>query len=171
MSRIATGLFAALALAAPGQAFAATHAERIDALIRSYNELRQFNGSALVAEKGRVILRKGYGMANMEWRIPNGPETRFRIASNTKQFTSLLIMQLVSEGRLGLDDKITKYLPAYRNAPYLDMSNLYAAGAAYSTVDDLFKWDRALYTEKLLDDEHKKVMWTPVRDDYASASS
>src|SRR4051812_7747391 len=114
MFRIANCLFLALALAAPLRAAAATHAEKIDALIRSYNELRQFNGSALVAEKGRVILRKGYGMANMEWRIPNGPDTKFRIGSNTKQFTSMLIMQLVSEAKVGLDDKITKYLPAYR---------------------------------------------------------
>ena len=47
---LAVCLFAGVALAAPSRAFAATHAEKIDALIRSYSKLRQFNGSALVAE-------------------------------------------------------------------------------------------------------------------------
>ena len=82
--------------------FAATHAERIDALIASYNKQRYFNGSALVAEKGSVILRKGYGFANMEWQIPNAPETKFRLGSITKQFTSMVVMQLVGEGKINL---------------------------------------------------------------------
>src|SRR6266581_6035984 len=91
-----------------------THAERIDALISAYNKVHQFNGSALVAEKGSVILEKGYGLANMEWQIPNTPDTKFRLGSITKQFTSMVVMQLVNEGKIKLDDKITTYLPDYR---------------------------------------------------------
>lgn len=49
----------------------------------------------------------------------------------------------------------------YMNAPYLDMTIPYAAGALYSTVEDLYLWDRALYTEKLLKDDLKKQMFTP----------
>ena len=55
----------------PTSLLAATHAEKIDALLAAYNQQRYFNGSALVAENGQVILRKGYGLANMEWQIPN----------------------------------------------------------------------------------------------------
>ena len=268
---------------------AASHAEQIDALLSAYNQKRQFNGSALVAEKGNVILKKGYGMANMEWQVPNTPDTKFRLGSITKQFTSMVIMQLANEGKISLDQKITTYLPDYRkdtgdkvtvrnllshtsgipsytslpgffenqsrdpyavadfvkkytsgdlefepgsqfsydnsgyfllgaiiervtgktyedalrerifdplgmsdsgydrsarvipkraagyvlatngyeNAPYLDMSIPYAAGSLYSTVEDLYKWDRALYTDKLLPANLKKTMFTPVLHDYA----
>ena len=56
---------------------------------------------------------------------------------------------------------------AIENAAALDMQQPYAAGALYSTVDDLLKWDQALYTEKLLPAAAKQVMWTPFRDNYA----
>jgi len=55
----------------------------------------------------------------------------------------------------------------YENAPYLDMTIPYAAGSLYSTVEDLYKWDRALYTDKLLPPELKKTMLTPVLNNYA----
>ncbi|HEX7679942.1 MAG TPA: serine hydrolase domain-containing protein [Thermoanaerobaculia bacterium] len=103
-----------LCLAAASNLLAATHAEKIDALLAAYHKQRYFNGSALVAEKGQVILRKGYGLANMEWDVPNAPDTKFRLGSITKQFTSMVVMQLVSEGKIKLDEKITSYLPGYR---------------------------------------------------------
>jgi CubicO group peptidase (beta-lactamase class C family) len=251
--------------------------EKIDELISKYSEYRYFNGSALVAENGKVIFKKGYGEANMEWNIPNAPDTKFRLGSITKQFTSMLIMQLVEKNIIKLENKITDYLPYYRkdtgdkvtiemllthtsgipsytdredffekvsknyyspddfikeycsgdfefepgskfnynnsgyfilgaiiehitnmtyeeaikeniliplglnetgydhfeniiskraegyeksgsgyvNAPYLEMALPYSAGSMYSTVEDLFKWDLALSTEKLLS---KKIM-------------
>lgn len=86
---------------------------RIDALVQKYVAFEQFNSSILVARDHGVILKKGYGMANFEWSIPNTPDTRFRLGSCTKQFTSMLIMQLVEEGRLSLDDKLADRLPYY----------------------------------------------------------
>jgi CubicO group peptidase (beta-lactamase class C family) len=53
-------------------------------------------------------------MANMEWAIPVQPDTKFRIGSVTKQFTAAVILQLVEEGKIKLDGKITDYLPDYR---------------------------------------------------------
>ncbi len=52
-------------------AFAQTKSDKIDKLMSQYSEYGQFNGSVLVAEKGKVIYKKGFGMANMEWNIPN----------------------------------------------------------------------------------------------------
>ncbi|HZJ19734.1 MAG TPA: serine hydrolase domain-containing protein, partial [Pricia sp.] len=75
-----------------------------------------FNGSVLVAENGKVIYKKGMGMANMEWDIPNAPDTKHRLGSITKQFTAALILQLVAEGKLKLDEPITAYLPDYPKA-------------------------------------------------------
>jgi CubicO group peptidase (beta-lactamase class C family) len=88
--------------------------ERIDQLIKKYSELRLFNGSALIADHNETIFKKGYGFANMEWNIPNKPDTKFRLGSITKQFTATLIMQLVEKGKIKLDGKLTDYLPYYR---------------------------------------------------------
>jgi CubicO group peptidase (beta-lactamase class C family) len=256
---------------------------KIDALIQTYNDLGQFSGSVLVAESGKVIYKKGFGLANREWNIPNKPDTKFRLGSITKQFTSMLILQLNEQGKIDLQGKLSDYLPYYRkdtgsqvtihhllthssgipsytsipnffedmsrdpypveefvkkycsgdlqfepgsryvynnsgyfilgaiiekitgktyeevlneniflpldmkdsgydrhnpiipnrasgysnafdgytNAPYLDMSLPYAAGSLYSTVEDLFLWDQALYTDKLLSAKTKKLLFKP----------
>ena len=84
----------------------------------TYQEYHQFNGSVLVAEKGDVIFKKGYGFANMEWEIANSPDTKFRLGSITKQFTSMLIMQLVQKGKIQLNNKLFDYLPEYRPEGY-----------------------------------------------------
>ena len=87
--------------------------EKIEDLLDTYTEYGQFSGSVLVAEKGEVIFKKGFGMANMEWDIPNRPGTKHRIGSVTKQFTAMLVIQLVEQGKLQLDDPIITYLPDY----------------------------------------------------------
>ena len=94
-----------------------TDSEKIDDLITRYQEYGLFNGSALVVKNGKVIFKKGYGYANFEWKVQNAPDTKFRIGSISKQFTATLIMQLVEEGKIKLDGKITDYLPEYRKDP------------------------------------------------------
>jgi CubicO group peptidase (beta-lactamase class C family) len=265
------------------------HAAKIDEFIRLYYDGGRFNGSVLVAENGQIIYKKGIGLANMEWDIPNEPDTKFRIASMSKQFTAMLIMQLVEEGKIQLDGKLTDYLPEFRqdtgekvtihqllthtsgipdysdapgfwnelmrhsmtaecvldslssgdldsepgteyrynnggyyilslvveritgkrfedvlreriftplgmndsgldhpelilekramgyeqnvdgytNAPFRQIENLLGTGAIYSTVEDLYLWDRALYTETLLSREYKNIMFTPYLNNYA----
>lgn len=276
-------------LLATSATFAQQKAAKIDVLVGQYVANSQFNGTVLVAEKGQVIFKKGYGMANREWKIANTPDTKFRLGSITKQFTAMLIMQLVERGKLKVDGKITDYLPdypkatgdkitihhllthtsgipsytgfprffetmsrdpytpqafvkkfadlplefepgskfsydnsgyfllgviiekitgkayadvlkenittplqmnntgydlagpilakraagyekrngGYVNAPYLDMSIPYAAGSLYSTVEDLYRWDQALYSDKLLSASAKATMFTPYLEDYA----
>jgi CubicO group peptidase (beta-lactamase class C family) len=109
---IFTLLVAAMIIA--GETYGQQNMQKIDALLKQYYDFGQFNGSILVAEKGRVIYKKGFGMANMEWNISNQPDTKFRIASVTKQFTATLVLQLVEEGKIKLDGKITDYLNDYR---------------------------------------------------------
>jgi CubicO group peptidase (beta-lactamase class C family) len=86
---------------------------RIDDLVNEYVADQQFMGSVLVAEKGDVIFAKGYGLADVEQNIPNTPETKFMIGSITKQFTAMLVMQLVEKGELGLDNVISDFLPDF----------------------------------------------------------
>jgi len=268
--------------------FSQEKSQVIDELINKYYEYGQFNGSILVSENGKVILSKGYGYADMEWDISNTPDTKFRLASVTKQFTAMLIMQLAEEGKIDLNGKITDYLQDYRketgdkisiknllthtsgipdytdntvlmkkiaanpisvkdqieklcsndlefepgsqykysnsgyvllgaviekitgknyeevlsekiliptgmtnsgyddnkkviknrasgydktldgyvNSKYIDMSIPYSAGSMYSTVNDMYKWNQTLYTDKLLPKESIEKMFVPYLKDY-----
>jgi len=95
-------------------AVAQSKANKIDSLVSLYHKYGQFNGSVLVADNGKVLYQNGFGPANMEWNIPNAPDTKFRLGSITKQFTATLILQLVEQGKIKLDGKLTDYLPDYR---------------------------------------------------------
>lgn len=248
-----------------------TKIKKIHDLISACTEYGQFNGTALIAEQGKIIYKNGFGEANKEWAIPNKADTKHRLASISKQFTAMAVLQLVAKGKLELKVPITNYLPdypqktgnqitihhllthtsglpnytsfpnyrdlmrnpqstedlvnlfaelpldftpgkdfaysnsgyvllgvliekatgktyeevlqeqiftplkmdntgydkqqtilknrasgynkfanSYENTNYIDMSMAYAAGALYSTVEDLYLWDQALYTETLL---------------------
>lgn len=260
---------------------------RLDQIVRSYVDDRNFTGTVLVARDDKVLLNKGYGHANREWRIPNGPDTKFRIASITKQFTAAAILLLAERGKLKIDDKISAHIPdspaawkditvfhllthtsgipdltrfenfpeiqaipttaarsiasfrdkpleftpgerfsysssgyillgflierlsghpyerflqeaiftplgmkdsgydrnatvmerrasgyavtkaGVENAEYVDMSLPYAAGALYSTTQDLLRWQRALYGGKLLSPRSLKTMTTAYKDENA----
>jgi CubicO group peptidase (beta-lactamase class C family) len=94
-------------------AWAADKATEIDALLQRYHDLGWFNGSALISDQDQVVLKKGYGFANMEWSIPNSPDTKFRLGSLTKQFTAALVLQLVEQGKVDLNAPISRYLPSY----------------------------------------------------------
>lgn len=270
-------------------AVAQDRAAKIHEVLALAHKYRQFNGAALVAENGKVVYKGAFGMANIEWNIPNAPDTKFRLGSITKQFTAMLTLQLIEQGKIKLDGKISDYLTDYRkdigdkvtvhhllthtsgipsytdqpgffenvsrnpykvsdfvkkyasgdlafepgskftynnsgyfllgaiieqvtgksyeqalkenildpagmkntgydhhntiipkratgysktpdgytNAPYLDMSIPYAAGSMYSTVEDLYLWDQALYTDKLISAQSKAMMYKPFLDDYA----
>jgi len=253
----------------------------IDALLHRYAQYGSFNGTVLVAQEGNIVYQQGFGFADMEWDIPNQPNTKFRIGSITKQFTAMLVVQLVADGQLDLHVPISTYLPDYPkengeqitlhhllthssgtpnnyestkpkafrpdsysaqvlvdefsalpleftpgerfeysnsgytllghivetvsnksyeellqeriftplnmnstgfdkhraiqknrakgyfrsydifyNANYVDMSTVYAAGALYSTVEDLLLWDQALYTEQLLPKAYMDLIFT-----------
>jgi CubicO group peptidase (beta-lactamase class C family) len=277
-----------LTIAFQAAALAQDKAAKIDQLLALYTKYGQFNGTALVADNGQVIYKKGFGLANMEWNIPNAPDTKFRLGSITKQFTATLILQLVEQGKIKLDGKLVDYLPEYRNetgskvtihhllnhtsgipsytslpgffqsvsrnpfavdefvkkyasgdlefepgtkfvynnsgyfllgaiiekvtgkpydqvvkenifdplgmknsgydrwgtilnkratgytstpkgydtAPYLDMSIPYAAGSLYSTVEDLYLWDQALYGEKMLPAKSRELMFKANLNNY-----
>ena len=90
------------------------NADKIDNLLQMYVDYGQFNGSILVAEEGKIIYKKSFGYADMEWQTLNTTDTKFRLASVSKQFTATLIMQLVEQGKIKLDGKLSTYLPYYR---------------------------------------------------------
>jgi CubicO group peptidase (beta-lactamase class C family) len=88
--------------------------KRIDQLVSRYDECGFLNGAVLVAEHGKVLYAKGIGEADMEAHLANTAQTKFGIASISKQFTAVLALQQVAKGRLRLDANICDYLPWYR---------------------------------------------------------
>ena len=83
----------------------------LEHIVQDYAARNEFMGSVLVAQNGHVILNKGYGFANLEWKIPNSPATKFRLGSTTKQFTAAAILLLEEQGKLSLQDLVKKHLP------------------------------------------------------------
>lgn len=79
-------------------------------------EVNHFSGAVLVTKDGRVLLKKAYGWADYEWNIKNTIDTKFQLASVTKQFTAAAILLLVEKGKLSLDDNLSKFFPDYPKA-------------------------------------------------------
>jgi CubicO group peptidase (beta-lactamase class C family) len=75
----------------------------------------KFSGAALVAKDGQVLWEKAYGLADRTAKIPNTVNTRFRLGSMNKMFTSVAIAQLVQQGKLKYGDTIIQVLPDYPN--------------------------------------------------------
>jgi len=69
-----------------------------------------FNGTFLLGEGNKILIKKAYGYANFEWQVKNTVDTKFKLASMTKQFTGGLIILLAQEGLLKFDDKISQYI-------------------------------------------------------------
>ncbi|SIO31885.1 CubicO group peptidase, beta-lactamase class C family [Singulisphaera sp. GP187] len=86
-------------------------ASQVDEFMESRVQRDRFSGSILVARDGKVLVRRGYGMANLEHDVPNMPETKFRLGSITKQFTAMAVMILQEQGKIDVHEKIKKYLP------------------------------------------------------------
>ena len=84
--------------------------DRLEHVVKPYADAQVFMGSVMVAKNGAVLFSKSYGMADLEWSVPNSPATRFNIASMTKQFTAASIFLLEDRGKLKTDDLVKKYL-------------------------------------------------------------
>jgi CubicO group peptidase (beta-lactamase class C family) len=84
---------------------------RLDQVAGSYTAGNAFMGTVLVVDGDRVLLDKGCGMADLEWGNANAPDVKFRLGSLTKQFTATLVLLLQQDGKLKIDDPVSKYLP------------------------------------------------------------
>lgn len=125
----------------------------VEFMDRWYLEGR-FSGSVLVAKGDRVLVSKGYGYANHEYKILNTEKTIYKIASITKHFTAVAVLQLCESGKLSLEDSVDRYLPQYNYANQLTIHNLlshtsgvpnYTDFPEYSTrnrvdVDTIISW-------------------------------
>jgi len=239
----------------------------LDKLLQDAAAAGTFNGAALVAQNGQIILSQGYGLADRAQKIANTPQTKIRIGEITQVFTAMAILMLQERGKLSLQDKLCTYLkgcpeawkdvtleqllahtsgipdtqlfnqtpdqvlaslekwplkfkpgsqqdyshtgyialgkvieaasgqtyeafvqqnifdplkmtrtgydhgqadlaigytdPSAQPATLPDPQGMYASGALYSTVEDLNRWDQALYTEQLVSAKSLAAMFTP----------
>lgn len=94
------------------RAFASDQTDLVERYIHSEMERQHVPGVALLVSRGGQIVRaQGFGLANVELQVPVKPETIFQSGSVGKQFTATAIMMLVEEGKIGLDDPLTKFFP------------------------------------------------------------
>lgn len=103
-------LLAVMVFVSQGHASSSYLVSTLDTYLKAQAEKADFSGSVLVARGDEVLFSKGYGYADVEWKIPNTPQTRFRIASMTKSFVATAILMLREEGKLTLEDSICKYV-------------------------------------------------------------
>jgi len=102
----------AMAVCSPALVSAADRPDAVDDYIRTEMAKQHIPGLALLVSRGGQVIRaQGYGLANVELQVPVKPETIFQSGSVGKQFTATAVMMLVEEGKIGLEDPITKYFP------------------------------------------------------------
>jgi len=113
--------------------FSTARLQRLDNAMKEWAQQEWMNGGvALVARNGKIVYYKAVGYNDLDNKSPLQKEDIFRIASQTKAITSVAIMMLFEEGKLLLDDPVSKYLPAFKKQQVLDKFN--AADTTYTTL-------------------------------------
>jgi CubicO group peptidase (beta-lactamase class C family) len=85
--------------------------QRVDELLRPFDGTHRPGFAVGVVQDGELVYSKGFGMANLDYGIPNTPRTVFRIGSTSKQFAAACVAMLIGDGKLALSDPIQKHIP------------------------------------------------------------
>ena len=113
--------------------FSAAGIQRIDSLLKSYTDSNFIAGAtALIAREGKIVYYKATGVENLKTKETLKRDEIFRIASQTKAITSVAVMILMDEGKLKLDDPVSKYIDEFKNQVVLD--SFTASDVSYTTV-------------------------------------
>jgi CubicO group peptidase (beta-lactamase class C family) len=151
-ARMAITLVAAMATtAAAGIERDSALSKEVDAAVRIQTRDQKIPGLSLaIVRNGTVIKAAGYGLANLEVGAPTKIETIFQAGSITKQFTATAVMLLVEQGKVGLDDSITKYFPeAPASWKTITIRHLLTHS---SGIPDIFgSTEKTLYTKGIID--------------------
>lgn len=124
-----------------------TQNEKLDSLFASLENKKMFNGNVLIAEKGKIIFQKSYGLANEETGRKLNNQTIFELASVSKQFTAMGIVLLEKRGKLKYDDDIAKYIPELGFYGNISIKNLLHHTGGLPDYIELFnkKWDKTKF--------------------------
>jgi CubicO group peptidase (beta-lactamase class C family) len=124
-------------------------AEKLEEFMEEKAKEVNFNGTVLVTKDGKVILSKGYGYADQDKKIKNTPETVFHIASLSKSFTALSILQLEEKGELSTNDTISNYFPDFPNGEKIKIHHLLNHTSGLPELLTLVKKDEEHSLEEL----------------------
>ena len=133
------------------------HAAEVDALFARWNTGRTPGAAVLVVDDRKVVLKKGYGLADLTAKRPIAPDTAFLLASVTKQFTAMAVMMLAERGQLAFDDSLTRFFPAFEtHAGRVTVRHLLNHLGGFPEYDDLFvqsgkvdrDWPRSAATKR-----------------------
>lgn len=131
---------------------------KVDEYMKRAVQYDQFSGSILVARNGSPVISRGYGMANYELSVPNTPQTVFRIASLTKQFTAMAIMQLQERRILNVNDAICRYLDDCPSAwQPITIRQLLTHTSGIPNYSSLPDWDEKLSIQPYTQKEYVKL--------------
>ncbi len=142
----------------------------LEASIDHFLTEQAFNGVALVASGDQLLLNKGYGLADLETKTQNETTTKFHVASVSKSFVAVSVLQLVEAGKLALEDKVSDYFPDIPNGDLMTIhdllthasglydANTYGGYDEKTTVEDLiaaaFEEDNLYFEEDTEDNEN-----------------
>lgn len=108
----------------PGGAMAQEKTKELDSILTQWKELAKFNGTVLVAKKGKTILHKGYGIRSVDMGDAVGEKTLYITGESTEMFTATLVYKLQEEGKLKVTDTLAKYLPEIPGAKQITLMHL-----------------------------------------------
>jgi CubicO group peptidase (beta-lactamase class C family) len=144
------------ATSAPALAVPADFAAKADALIARSYPADGPGAAVIVTERGKTVYARGQGMADIAAGKPITPATVFRLGSITKQFSAAVLMQLVQEGKVALDDPLSKYLPDYPQGQGITIRQLLNHSSGVQSYTGIAGWmvekntSRALTTDELI---------------------
>ena len=119
--------------------------QKLDEYLLAANKENRFNGNALIAQHGKILLQKSYGYKNFAAHVLNDSNTIFQIGSITKQFTATVILKLQEEGKLSVKDKLDKYFPQFKYAAEITIENLLThTSGIYNYTNDIDEGDSAI---------------------------
>ena len=102
-----------ITLASSFQIYSQNRLQKIDSILNAKYPSNTTRAVFLIAEKGKIKYKKAFGLANLELNVPMNSDNIFEIGSMTKQFTAISILMLEEQGKINLDDDITKFIPDY----------------------------------------------------------
>lgn len=124
-----------------------SQSERLDSLFTALHQKEKFNGNVLIADKGKVIYEKSFGLAERENQRKLNANSVFELASVSKTFTAMGIVLLEKQGKLKYDDPIEKYIPELAFYGKITLRNLLNHTSGLPDYMELFeeKWDKTKF--------------------------
>lgn len=144
----------ALLIAAISESCAQDHIKRYDDLLTELFKEDTPGGTAIIVKNGKTIYHKAFGKADLELDVDMEPGHIFRIGSITKQFTACAILRLEEEGKLSLQDDITKYIIDYPSHGYqITIEHLLTHTSGIRSYTSMSEWDQEVQRKDFTPEE------------------